>query len=134
MELRVECGEDFGGFGADPEVGVGFAEGDDVVLIDDEDGGQWEAPACFGGVVVAEAGVVEGDVDEDRLEVAAVRLGDGVGEAELFGDFSAGVGEEREGQAVLLDGEVVLAGGLGGDGDEQGSALAELGVEIAPGL
>src|SRR5258708_4378377 len=61
-------------------------------------------------------------------------LGDGVGQAEPFGDGSAMVGEEREGQVVLLDGEVVLAGGLGGDGDEQGSALAELGVEVAPGF
>ncbi len=113
---------------------MGFAEGDDVVLIDDEDGGKGESPACFGGVVVAEAGVVEGDVDEDGLEVAAVGLGDGVGQAEPFGDGSARVGEEREGQVVLLDGEVVLAGGLGGDGDEQSSALAKLGVEVAPGF
>ena len=44
--------------------------------------------------MVAEAGVVEGDVDEDGLEVAAVLGWDGVGDAEFFGDGGAGVGEE----------------------------------------
>ncbi len=90
----VECGEDVGGFGADAEVGVGFGEGDGVGAVDDEDGGEGESPAGFGGVVVAEAGVVEGDVDEDGLEVAAVFGRDGVSEAEFFGDGGTGVGEE----------------------------------------
>jgi hypothetical protein len=35
---------------------------------------------------------------------------------------------------VLLESEVVLAGGLGGDGDEEGVASAELGLEVAPGF
>ena len=43
---------------------------------------------------------------------------DSVGNAEFFCDGGTGVGEEGVGQAVLLEGEVVLAGGLGGDGDE----------------
>ena len=33
---------------------------------------------------------------------------------------------------MLLEGEVVLAGGLGGDGDEEGVAFAELGLEFSP--
>ncbi len=55
-----------------------------LVAVDDEDGGEREAPTGFGGVVVAEAGVVEGDVDEDGLEVAAVFGGDGVGDGRIF--------------------------------------------------
>ena len=113
---------------------MGFAEGDGAVLFDDEDGGQGETPALFGGVVVAEAGVVEGDVDEDGLVVAAVLGWYGVGDAELGGYGGAGVGEQREGEGVLLEGEVVLARGLGGDGYEEGSAAADLGLEFAPGL
>ncbi len=35
---------------------------------------------------------------------------------------------------MLLEGEVVLAGGLGGDGDEEGVASAEFGLEFAPGF
>ena len=35
---------------------------------------------------------------------------------------------------MLLEGEVVLAGGLGGYGDEEGAAFADVGVEIAPGF
>ena len=35
---------------------------------------------------------------------------------------------------MLLDGEVVLAGELGGDGDEQGSALADGGECGLPGF
>ena len=132
--LEAQGGEDFGGLGADAGVGVGFGEEDGIVLADDEDGGKREPPAGFGGVVVAEAGVVEGDVDEDRLEVTAVIRGDGVGDAELLGDGGTGVGEEREGQGVLLEGEAVLAGGLGRDGDEESAASAEVGLELAPGL
>ncbi len=113
---------------------MSFGEGDGVGAVDDEDGGEGKAPAGFGGVVIAEAGVVEGDIDEDGLEVAAVLRGNGVGDAEFFGDGGAGVGEQRVRQAVLLEGEVVLASGLGGDGDEDGASLAELRVEVAPGF
>ena len=60
-----------GGFGADAEVGVGFGEGDDAGLVDDEDRGERKAPARFGGGLVGCAGVDEGDVDQDRLVVAA---------------------------------------------------------------
>ena len=35
----IKGSEDFVGFGADAEVGVGFAEDDGVVVVDDEDGG-----------------------------------------------------------------------------------------------
>ena len=71
----VENCKDVGGFGADTEVSVGFGEDDGVVPVDDKGGGEWEPPAGFGGVVVAEAGVVEGNVDEDGLEVAALVSG-----------------------------------------------------------
>ena len=84
--------------------------------------------------MVAEAGVVERDVDEDGLVVAAVVGWYGVGEAELGGYSGAGVGEQREGEGVLLEGEVVLARGLGGDGYEEGSTAADLGLEFAPGF
>ena len=114
----VERGEDVGWLGANAEVGVGFGEGDGVSAVDDEDGRERETPTGFGGVVIAEAGVVEGDVDEDGLEVAAVIRRDGVGDAEFFCDGGTGVGEQREAEAVLLESEVVLACGLGGDGDE----------------
>jgi hypothetical protein len=113
---------------------VGLGEGDAVALVDDEDGGEGESPAGFGGIVVAEAGVIERDVDEDGLEVAAVCLRQGVGDAELFCDDGAGIGQERVAQAVLLVGEVVLAGGLGGDADEDAAFFAEVGVEVAPGF
>ena len=33
---------------------------------------------------------------------------------------------------MLLDGEGILAGGLRGDGNKEPSAIANLGVEIAP--
>ena len=110
------------------------AKSDGVGAVDDEDGGERETPTGFGGVVIAEAGVVEGNIDEDGLEVAAVIRRDGVGDAEFFCDGGTGVGEQREAEAVLLEGEVVLARGLGGDGDEECAALAELGVEVAPGF
>ena len=63
--------------------------------------------------------VDEGDVDEDAAVVGAQRLGDGVGDAELGGEGAGGVGEDGEGEGVALDGEVVLADELGGDGDEE---------------
>lgn len=35
---------------------------------------------------------------------------------------------------MLLEGEAVLTSGLRGDGDEQGTAFAEFGLEVAPGF
>ena len=35
---------------------------------------------------------------------------------------------------MLLEGEVILARGLGGDGYEEGSAATDLGLEFSPGL
>jgi hypothetical protein len=130
----VESCEDVGRFGADSEVGVAFSEDDGVGLVDDEDGRDREAPAGFSGVVIAEAGVIEGDIDEDGLVVAAEGLGDGVGYPEFVCDRGAGVGEERVMQAMLLEGEVVLASRLRGDRDEDGAASAEVGVKVAPGF
>ena len=97
---------------------MGFAEEDGAVLRDDEDAGEGKSPACFGGGLIVQAGVIEGDVDEDGLVVTAVLRGNGVGEAELLGYDGTGIGQQREGEGVLLEGEVVLACGLGGDGDE----------------
>ena len=68
------------------------------------------------------------------MEVAAVLRWDGVGDAEFLGDGGTGVGEKRIVEAVLLEGEVVLTGGLGRDGYEERSASAQVGVEIAPGF
>jgi hypothetical protein len=130
----VECGEDVGGFRANAGVGASFGEEDSVAAVDDEDAREWETPAGFGSVVVAEAGVVKGDVDEDGLEVAAVFRWDGVSDAEFFCYGGAGVGEQGIGEAVLLEGEVVLAGGLGRDGDEERAAAAEVRAEVTPGF
>ena len=89
----VENGDHIGWFWTDPKVSVTFCKEDGVGLIDDEDGGEREAPAGLGGVVIAEAGVVEGDVDEDGLEVTAMLWRDGVGDAEFFRYGRTGVGE-----------------------------------------
>ena len=78
--------------------------------------------------------VDEGDVEEDGAVVEAEGLGDGVGDAEGVGNARASVGEDGEGEVVLLDGEVVLAGELGGDGDEEGSAVADGGEGGLPGF
>ena len=50
--LCSEGGEDFGGFGTDAEVGVGLREEDGVVLRYDDDAGDGEAPAGFGGGLI----------------------------------------------------------------------------------
>ena len=92
---------------------MGFTEDDGAVLRDDEDAGEGKSPACFGGGLVVEAGVVEGDVDKDGLEVAAMLGRNGVGDAEAFRYLGAGVAEHGEVEGVLADGEVVLARGLG---------------------
>jgi len=78
--------------------------------------------------VAALIAVDEGDVDEDAAVVSLHGLGNGVGDAELSGEGGAGVGEDGEGEAMVLDGEVVLADELRGDGDEQGAAFADGGV------
>jgi len=119
-------GEGFFGFGPDTEVGVRFGEDDFLVLGDDVGGGDGKAPAGFA--------VDEGDVDEDGLVVGAVVFGDGVDEAEFFGDEVSGVGEDGEGQTVLAGHEVALAGDLRADGDHEAFALTEGAVEIAPGF
>ena len=114
------------GLGADAEVGVGFSEEDAPSGTDYICRGKEQAPARLA--------VDEGDVDEDGEEVGAVVLGDGVDEAELFGQGAAGVGEHGEGQAVLAGHEVVLPLDLRADGDHEGFALTELTVEVAPGF
>ena len=114
------------GLGTDAEIGVGLGEEDASSGIYYVCGGKGQTPT--------RVAVDEGDVDEDGEIVVAVVLGDGVGEAELFGQGAAGVGEHGEGQAVLAGHEVVLAPGLRADRNHQGLALAELAIEIAPGF
>ena len=105
---------------------MGFGEEDSAVFGDDVGGGDGKAPAWFA--------VDEGNVDEDGLVVAAVILGDGVDEAELFGEFVAGVAKDGEGEAVLAGHEVTLALGLRADGDHEGFALADGAIKVAPGF
>jgi len=112
--------------GADAVVGVGFGEDDFAGLADDEGGREGETP----GVVTVDVG----DVDEDGAVVETEVLGDGVGDAEGIGETGAGVGEQRKGEVVVLDGEVVLACELGGDGDEERSVLADGGEGGLPGF
>ena len=64
----------------------------------------------------------------------AERLGDGVGDAKLGGDCGAGVGEDGEGEGVALDGEVVLAHELWGDGDQERAAFAKEWEGCLPGF
>jgi len=119
-------GEGFFGFGADAEVCVSFGEENAAVFCDHIGGGDGQAPAWVA--------VDEGDVDEDGEIVVAVVLGDGVGEAELFGQGAAGVGEHGEWQAVLAGHEVVLPLGLRAYRNHQAFTLAELAIEVAPGF
>lgn len=49
-------------------------------------------------MLVWQAGVAEGDVDEDASVVAAHGFGEGVGDAEALGEDAAGIAEEREGE------------------------------------
>jgi hypothetical protein len=98
----IENREDVGRFGTDARVCVSFRKEDGVVLVDDEGGGEWEAPTGFGGVVIAEAGVVEGDIDQNGLVIASEVLRDGVGYAESLCDGGTGIGEQRVLQAVLF--------------------------------
>ena len=129
VELSLEDGEDVFGIGADAVVGVGFGEEDLVGAADDEGGGEGKTPG-----VVALIAVDEGEIDHDGAVVVAEGLGDGVGDAEGVGEAAAGVGEQGEGEVVSLDGEVVLAGELGRDGDEEGTVLADGGEGCLPGF
>src|ERR1700678_1369017 len=72
-------GEDLGRFWPNAEVSVRFGEGDHAGPVDDEDRRQRQTPAPLRRVLIAPAGVDEGDVDQDRLVVAAVRGRNGVG-------------------------------------------------------
>src|SRR4051812_22805658 len=119
-------GEGFLGLGADAEVGVSFGVEDLAVFSDDVGSGNWETPALFA--------VNEGEIDEDGEVVVAVVFGDGVDKAELLSDGVAGVGEHREGEAVLADHEVTLAFSLWRNCDEECAGFAELAMENAPSL
>ena len=63
------------GIRANAVVRVGFGEGDLAGLIDDEGGGEREAPGI--GAVIA---VDEGDIDHDGAVVVLHGQGDGVGD------------------------------------------------------
>ncbi len=86
------------------------------------------------GELPALVAVDEGDVEQDAAVVALEVFGGGPDEAEFVGDGAAQVGQEREGDGVLGGGEVGLALGLGGDADHHRTALAEAGIEVAPGF
>ena len=61
-------------------------------------------------------------------------FGDGVGHAKGVGEDSTGVGEEGIGEVVVLCGEVVLAGELRRDGDEESALFADGWEGGLPGL
>lgn len=71
---------------------MAFGEDDGVALVDDEDGGKRKAPACLSGVVIAETSVIEGNVDQDGLEVEAMVCQDSVGKAKFLRDSCPWVG------------------------------------------
>src|ERR1700755_2303096 len=123
MLWLVENGEHVGWFGADPEVGVGFRKEDSVGLINDKYCWERKAPARFGGVVITQTGIVEGDVDEDGLVVTAEALRNSVGYAKSLCDSGAGIDEQGILQAVLFESEAILASGLRGYGDKDGATL-----------
>jgi len=128
----LECAQDVGGVGADAVVGVGFGEEDFAVAVNYERGREWEMPGGVGVLLVFS--VDEGQVDEDRAEVGAHRVGKRIGDAELGGEGAAGIREYGEGERVLLHEEVVLARELRRDGDEQRTAFANGGIEGLPGF
>ena len=113
--------------GADAVVGVGFGEDDLAGLGDDE--GRWDGETPGVGALIA---VDEGDVDHDGAVVLLHRLGNGVGDVEGVGQGCAGVREQGKGEVVVLRGEVVLAGELGGDRDQECSLFADLGERGLP--
>jgi hypothetical protein len=118
--------QDIFGFRADAEVGVGLSV--EYFALWRQDVGGWQ------GQLPALVPVDERDVQQNAPVVALQVRRDGPDEAELFGDGAARVGEEREGDAVLAGGEVALTLGLGRDADDQGAALAQTRVQVAPGL
>jgi hypothetical protein len=132
--VELQDGENIFRIGANAVVCVRLSEenaagdvaGGIAMGLDDEGGGEGEAP----GVVAVD----EGDVDEDGTVVEAEGFGDGVGDAEGVGETGAGVGEDGKGEVVVLDGEVILALELWGNGDEQGSTIADGGEGRLPGF
>jgi len=121
-----EAAEDFFGLGTDAEIRMGFGVEDFALRGEDIGGRKGKLPAVFA--------IDEGDVEQDAAVVALEVGRDGPDEAELFGDGAARVGEERERDGVLAGGEVGLALGLRRDANDQGAALAEGGIEVAPGF
>jgi len=119
-------GEGFIRLGTDAEIGVGLGK-------DYASSGTYDI-GCRQGKTPAGFAVDEGEIDEDGAKVVLVVFGDGVDEAELFPQGAAGIGEDGEGQAMLAGHEVVLALGLGADGDHEGPVLADGSVEVAPCL
>jgi len=110
-------------------VGVGFGEGDFARTGDDEGGRDGETPGV--GALIA---IDERDVDHDGAVVLLHGFGNGVGDVELVGEAGASVGEQGEGEVMVLDGEVVLAGKLRGDGDEESALFADCGEGGLPGF
>ena len=110
-------------------VGVGFGEGDLAGGGDGKGGRDGETPGV--GALIA---VDEGDVDHDGAVVLLHGFGDRVGHTKGVGEDSAGVGEKGIGEVVMLGREVVLAGELRGDGDQQCALFADLGEGGLPGF
>jgi len=114
------------GVGPDAVVGVGFGEGDGVVLPDDEGRRKRETPALIA--------IDKRNVDKDGAIMQPQRLGNRVGNPELGGEEGAGVGQHGEAEPVALDGKVVLPYKLRRNRDQQRTAFAELRVEDLPGF
>src|ERR1700722_3115461 len=110
-------GEDLFGLRTDTKVRVGLGINNAAVAGQDVGGRQDQSPSLIA--------VHKRDVDQDGAVVVTVILRDGVGEAKLLGKGAAGIGKHREGQAVLANHEVALAGGLWADGGKQRACLAE---------
>jgi hypothetical protein len=124
--MREGGGQSFFRLGAYAEIGVGFCEEDLAVFCDDVGGWDGETPAFIA--------IKKRQVDQDGLVVSAVILRDGVDEAEFFSECIAGIGEDREGKAMLAGHEIALALRLRADGDHEGFVLADGSVEITPGF
>ena len=75
-------------------VGMSLCEGDAAILTNEIDRGYGKSPACLGCCLIIEAGIVEGDVDQDGLIVASLFGRDRVGEAKLSRYLSARIGEQ----------------------------------------
>ena len=74
------------------------------------------------------------DVYQDAAVVLLLRRRDGVGQAELRRQPAARVRQHGETQPMLPRGKVILTHRLRRDADEQRTALAHDGIEIAPTL